>query len=126
MYTVEISQFFNARQGLKSPVREGDGLPPLVDSSGFKVIMRVGISFADDHLTSRGWFVDTDAAEKQVAECVNYLASQPWTQLFDFRPTFELVAKWAYEKLSNDITQLRYVELENATISVNTRYQAQQ
>lgn len=123
MYYVEISQSFSARQGLKSPVRKADGLPALITESGFDIRMSIGISFADDQLTSRGWFVDTDAVEKQVKQCVDYLASDTWTQLFDFRPTFELVAKWVYEELSKTIPQLQYVELENTTIAVKTQYQ---
>lgn len=125
MYCVEISQSFIARQGLRSPVREADGLPPLVGESGFSVEMRAGIEFAEGQLTSRGWFVDTDAVEKQIKQCADHLASDTWTGLFNFRPTFELVAKWAYEELSKTIPQLQYIELENKTITVKTRYTAE-
>lgn len=119
MYQVEISRSFKAKQGLKSPVRASDGLAPL--GSDFDAILKVGIIFQAEQLTERGWFVDTDAVEKQVAAISEYLASDTWTKLFDFRPTFELVSKWVADKL-HEIPQLEYVELENRTIPVKTRY----
>jgi hypothetical protein len=124
MYHLEISQVFQANQGLKSPVRAAEGLQPLTTS--FTVMINVGINFSDDQLTSRGWFVDTDAVERQLAHCADYLASDAWTQLFEFRPTFELVAKWTYDRLSKDIPQLQYVELDNKTIAVKTRYEGRE
>jgi hypothetical protein len=123
MYIVEVAQSFKARQGLGSPVRAADGLPPLDEGAGFSVTLRAGIKFADSQLTDQGWYVDTDAVEKAVKRCAIHLSSAPWTQLFDYRPTFELVAKWVYGKLEPDIPKLYYVELDNTTLAVKTRYQ---
>jgi hypothetical protein len=124
MYEIEVSQSFKANQGLKSPVRAAEGLAPITTGSNFEVVLRVGIQFQEDQLTARGWFVDTDAVEKQIEAIANYLAGTTWTELFEFRPTFELLAKWVYEKLSSDVPQLAYVELDNITLGVKTRYVA--
>jgi 6-pyruvoyltetrahydropterin/6-carboxytetrahydropterin synthase len=123
MYTVELYQSFNVRQGLKSPVRGLGGLPPLISEDGFDVTLRIGIKFSDSQLTDKGWFVDTDAVEKELEKCAQYLSSNTWTQLFEFRPTFELVARWVYNNIIKSYPQLAYVELENTTIAVRTRYQ---
>ncbi|HSX00890.1 MAG TPA: HD domain-containing protein, partial [Candidatus Saccharimonas sp.] len=106
--------------GLASPVRAADGQLPLPAGSTFEVMLRVGLG--DSRLSARGWFVDTDAAERPVQALAQHLASAAWTELFDFRPTFELVAKWTYDRLASDLPQLQYVELENRTIGVTTRY----
>ncbi len=121
-YTVEISKKFKARQGLKSPVLAARGLASSVPADGFEVILRVGIKFDEEQLTDRGWFVDTDAVETVLEEICKHLASDTWTKLFDFRPTFELVARWAYQELSPKILQLDYVEIENSTLKVKTIY----
>ena len=122
MFQIEIKKKFNAYQGLKSPVRNAKGLSSLVDDNGFSVTMTVGIQFEEAQLNERGWFVDTDAMDDVVDECVKYLASDKWTVLFEFRPTFELVAKWSFDNLAEKIPQLVYIELNNATIDVSTRY----
>lgn len=121
-YSLEITKKFKARQGLKSPVLAAKGLAPSAPADGFDVILRVGIVFEEGQLTERGWFVDTDAAETMMQEVRDHLASDTWTNLFDFRPTFELVARWAYGELKLKIGQLSYVELDNVTLGVNTRY----
>lgn len=123
MYQVEVAQQFKANQGLKSPIREAQGLAPVATGAKFDVMLRIGIRFGEDQLTARGWFVDTDAVEKQLGEVAAHLSRAAWTELFEFRPTFELVAQWAHEKLRPEIPQLAYVELENLTLSVKTRYQ---
>ena len=125
MFIVEITKSFQASQGLNSPVRASKGLSSLVPKEGFAVVIRAGIEFSNDQLNERGWFVDTDAVEDAVAECAAFLGSDKWTSLFDFRPTFELVSKWSFDKLNADIVQLRYIELENKTIGVRTRYTVQ-
>lgn len=122
MFTVEIAKQLHARQGLRSPVRAAKGLPGLVPQSGFSVIVRAGINFDDTQLNERGWFVDTDAVEAFIIEQCDYLAGNTWTELFEFRPTFEAVAKWLYEDLKAKVPQLNYIELENETINVKTRY----
>jgi 6-pyruvoyltetrahydropterin/6-carboxytetrahydropterin synthase len=125
MFSVEISKQFRATQGLPSPVREGQGLPGLVPEDGFTVVLRVGIAFADDQLTDKGWFVDTDAIDDKLVDCCTYLGSNTWTAIFNFRPTFELVTRWAYNMLEGDIPGLQYVALDNKTIGVSTRYTTQ-
>ena len=84
--------------------------------------MRAGFSFEDDQLGERGWFVDTDALDESVDRCVERLAGGAWPEIFDFRPSFENVAKWAFTDLAPSIPQLDYVELDNETIGVTTRY----
>nr|WP_271212789.1 6-carboxytetrahydropterin synthase [Rhodococcus wratislaviensis] len=122
MYSIESRRTFAAKQGLPSLVRTTKGLPPLVPASEFRLTMRVGFSFKDNQLGERGWFVDTDALDETVDRCVEHLTRGVWTDIFAFRPTFENVAKWAYEELATNIPQLAYVELDNETIGVTTRY----
>ncbi|WP_430336035.1 6-carboxytetrahydropterin synthase [Rhodococcus sp. ACT016] len=122
MFTIEIRRTFKAIQGLPAPVRENKNLPPLMPTDGFQVTMRVGLSFGDNQLGGRGWFVDTDALDDPIDYCVDHLTSRPWTETFPFRPSFENVARWTYDTLADDIPQLRYVELDNDTIGVLTRY----
>jgi hypothetical protein len=50
-------------------VRRSRALP----AEGFEVTMRVGLSFADDQLGDRGWFVDTDALGEAVDRWVQKL-----------------------------------------------------
>lgn len=50
------------------------------------------------------------------------LTERAWTESFSFRPTFENVAHWLCEMLVNEVPQLLYVELDNETIGVTTRY----
>ena len=123
VYTVVIQKTFTALQGLKSTVRALEGLPPLVKDEGFRVTLHVGISFADNQLKDAGWFVDTDASQRVVDECCARLSHDKWTNMFEFRPTVELVSRYIFQQLSNEIDQLSYVELENQTIGVRTRYQ---
>ena len=125
MYQVVISKALHARQGLKSPLRAIDGLASLVPKEGFRVTLSVAIEFRDSQVNERGWFVDTDAAEKTVASWAEYLGSDKWTNLFEFRPTFEKVAEASYQKLRKEIPQLSYVELDNQTINVKTRYKGE-
>ncbi|MDJ0105586.1 6-carboxytetrahydropterin synthase, partial [Rhodococcus erythropolis] len=107
---------------LPAPVRDAKNLPPLMPAEGFRVTMRVGFSFEDDQLGERGWFVDTDALDESVDRCAERLASGVWPEIFDFRPSFENVAKWSFTELASTIPQLTYVELDNETIGVATRY----
>jgi len=121
-YLVEIERLFTAVQGLPSPVRVQRGISPLVRGQGFDVALRVGVSFDDDQLSERGWFFDTDAAEEIIDSCCAHLSSDTWTGLFDFRPTFELVARHVFSRLVGGLAQLSYVELDNRTVGVKTRY----
>jgi 6-pyruvoyltetrahydropterin/6-carboxytetrahydropterin synthase len=122
MFEVIVSASFNARQGLKAPVRDQNGSPDIVPSEGFSVTARVSIAFEISQLNDRGWFVDTDAIEIELKQWTAYLSSGTWTSLFDFRPTFERVAELSYEKLRTKIPRLSYVELDNETLGVKTRY----
>ena len=119
-YVVEVEQQFHARQGLPSPVRAARGLPPL--TGGVTVILRAGVAFEDEQLTARGWFFDTDAATRTLEACCARLAGQVWTELFDFRPTFELVAREIFRELAESLPQLAYVELRDDTFGTTTRY----
>ncbi len=122
-YIVEVTNSFNARQGLRSPVRSNAGLASLPLENGFQVIMKVGVRFDDDQLTDNGWYIDTDALEQRLVGCANILSGDVWTELFDFRPTFEQVSRWLFKKLQSDVAQLSYVELENVTLGVTTIYE---
>lgn len=122
MFEVVVSYQFKADQGLKSPVRNAKNLPSVVPAEGFDTVLRVGIAFEDSQVNDRGWFVDTDAVELELNNWSAYLASDKWTNLFDFRPTYEQVARLSYETLRQKIPQLAYVELDNQTLDVKTRY----
>lgn len=122
MFEVVVSAKFKAAQGLKSPVRNDAGLPQTAPADGFNTVLRVGIAFDDSQINERGWFVDTDAVELELNAWAEHLASDKWTNLFDFRPTYEQVAKASYETLQPKIPQLAYVELDNKTLGVKTRY----
>jgi 6-pyruvoyltetrahydropterin/6-carboxytetrahydropterin synthase len=121
-FVVEVEHAFSAAQGLASPVRAERGLSPIPPGEGIPMILRIGVAFDDDQLTDRGWFFDTDAAAEVVEACCDNLAQRAWTELFDFRPTFELVARHAFHRLSDSVTQLAYVELRDQTFGVSTRY----
>ena len=121
-YSVEVSVPFVARQGLRSPVRAANAQAPAAPEQGFSVVLRAGVSFQEEQLNDRGWFVDTDAVETALQQCAKHLAGDSWTHLFDFRPTFELIARWAFRELEPAIPGLEYVTLENATLGVLTKY----
>lgn len=125
MYQVTISKKLRVRQGLDSPVRATAGLTSLVPDEGFEITLFAAIRFKTSQINERGWFVDTDAVEKTVTAWVEYLSSDKWTNLFEFRPTFEKVAEISYQKLSGEIPQLFYIELDNRTINVKTRYEGE-
>jgi hypothetical protein len=118
-YLVEMERSFRAVQGLPSPVRARRGAPA---AGAFDVVLRVGVAFGEEQLTGQGWFFDTDAADEVLDELSARLAGRPWTELFDFRPTFELVARHVHGELSGRLAPLSYVELGNRTLGVTTRY----
>jgi 6-pyruvoyltetrahydropterin/6-carboxytetrahydropterin synthase len=107
-FVVEVEREFRAVQGLASPVRAGRGLPLIAPGAGVPMLLRAGVAFGDEQLTESGWFFDTDAAGVVVQACCDDLARRAWTELFDFRPTVELVARratavtWAEALLSVD------------------------
>jgi hypothetical protein len=121
-FMVEVERQFEAIQGLPSMVRAERQLPPIPAGEGIRVVLKIGVAFTEDQLTERGWFFDTDIAAEVVQECCDDLARRAWTELFDFRPTFELVARHLYQQLSDRIAQLAYVELRDETFGATTRY----
>ncbi|MFI1992366.1 hypothetical protein [Actinoplanes sp. NPDC020271] len=52
-YTVEVERRFEARQGLQAAVRSA-----LPAGASVPVVLRVGITFDDEQLTDRGWFLE--------------------------------------------------------------------
>jgi len=121
-FVVEVERTFRAVQGLRSPVRARRGLSLISPGKGIDVVLRVGIAFADDQLTDEGRFVDTDLVAEQVQGCCDDLAERTWTELFDFPPTFELVARHVFDRLQTAIAGLAYVELKDKEFHMRTRY----
>ncbi|WP_433656167.1 6-carboxytetrahydropterin synthase [Nocardia sp. CA-128927] len=103
-------------------MRRARDVPTRSPGEPFAVELRVGFAFADDQLGDRGWFIDTDELDGVVDALVVELTADSWTEKFPFRPTSELVSRWAYEQLVNSIPQLSYVELTNLSLGVSTRY----
>jgi hypothetical protein len=121
-FEVEVERAFRAVQGLRSPVRARRGLSLISPAKGIDVVLRVGIAFSDDQLTDEGRFFDTDVVAEQIQACCDDLAERTWTELFDFPPTFELVARHVFDRLSAGIAGLAYVELRDKEFNVRTRY----
>ena len=120
-FVVEVEHRFRAVQGLRSPVRSRRGLPLLAPGAGVEVVVTAGVAFADDQLTERGWFFDTDAAAAELEHCCAALSARPWTEVLP-RPTFELVARHLFGVLAQRLPQLSYVELRDCDFGVTTRY----
>lgn len=121
-FVVEVRHRIRAAQGLPSPVRARRGLPPIASGAGVDLAVTAGVAFTDDQLTERGWFFDTDAAAEEIERCCAPLEARVWTDLFDFRPTFELVARHLFHQLAPSMPQLTFVELHDETFGVRTRY----
>ena len=121
-FVVEVERAFRAVQGLRSPVRARRGLSLISPAKGIDVVLRVGIAFGDDQLTDEGRFFDSDVVAERVQACCDDLAERTWTELFDFPPTFELVARHVFERLSSGIAGLAYVEFRDKEFNVRTRY----
>jgi hypothetical protein len=118
-YVVEIEHRVQITQGLPSPVRRAAGLASI---ASVPLLLTAGISFVEDQLTARGWFADTDALSSVVGACADHLGSAPWTSLFDFRPTFELVARSVFAELAPSIPQLAFVALRDEKFGTTTRF----
>jgi 6-pyruvoyltetrahydropterin/6-carboxytetrahydropterin synthase len=118
-FTVEVQRRFRARQGLKGAVRS-----VLASGSDVPVVLKIGVTFEDSQLTADGWFFDTDLVGDLLEKCCAELSGAPWTALFPFRPTFELVARHLYQRLSSQIRQLTFVELRDESFGTITRYHA--
>lgn len=121
-FVVEVRRRIKAVQGLPSPVRARRGLPPIAPGAGVDLVVTAAVAFADDQLTERGWFFDTDAATEELELCCARLEARVWTDLFEFRPTFELVARHLFHQLSPIMPQLAFVELHDETFGARTRY----
>ncbi len=124
-FVIEVSKKVTVKQGLLSPVKAKVAKETKTDKQPireFEIVVRAGVAFADKQLKKSGWFVDSDAFEQELQKRVDYLASDVWTTLFDFRPTFELVSQWLANELKPHVKQLEYVELENKTLGVVTQY----
>lgn len=121
-FVVEVQQRIRAVQGLPSPVRARRGLSPIAPGAGVDLVVTAGVAFADDQLTERGWFFDTDAAAEELGRCCAPLEARVWTDLFDFRPTLELVARHLFHQLAPSAPQLAFVELHDETFGTRTRY----
>ena len=118
-FEVIVEHAFRARQGLPGPVRAEQGLPPV---GAAEVVVRAGVRFDDEQLTSRGWFFDTDTAAAELRHSCADLDGPVWTEVFDFRPTFELVARELFHRLAPRLPQLTFVEIEDRTFGTRTRY----
>ncbi len=121
-YTLKLSKEFSAIQGLRSPIRDAKQLPSLQPQTGYEIVLIVGVEFDESQLGDRGWFVDTDSLESALDAVSVQLSGTKWTELFDFRPTFELVSRWIYQQLETTIPQLSYVELQNETLDITVKY----
>jgi hypothetical protein len=116
-FVVEVDRQFRVRQGLP-----GNGHARLAPGASIDLTVTVGVAFEDHQLDDLGRYFDTDAAAAQVDRACAGLATQPWTSLFDFRPTFELVARHLFGRLATQIPQLAFVELNDRSFSSRTRY----
>jgi 6-pyruvoyl tetrahydropterin synthase-like protein len=121
-FVVEVDRRFQVRPGLASPVRARSGHPLLEAGAAVELTVTVGVAFEDDQLDHLGRYFDTDAAADQVDRACADLAAHTWTELFDFRPTFELVARHLFERLAPGIPQLTFVQLHDETFGSRTRY----
>ena len=89
---------------------------------GRQIRLVVGITFEDNDLTERGIFVDADGVEEHLDQEVARLESAPWTQIFSFRPSMELVSRDSFHRLQPRIDNLAYVEFDDVQLGVLTRY----
>lgn len=131
-FVVEVVTGTKIKQGLLAPARgrpvktvsKAADEPKAISGhhDSFEIVIKVGVMFTDKQLKKSGIYVDSDDLQLLLQKQADYLASATWTDLFDFRPTFENVSKWLCETLKKDIKQLEYVELENKTLGVTTQY----
>ena len=121
-FTIEVEHRIRVLQGLSSPVRARRGLHTIPAGEGISLLVTAGVEFGDEQLTALGRFVDTDAVAEELENCCAGLEGRPWTELFPFRPTFELVARQLFGELAARVTQLAFVALRDETFGVSTRY----
>jgi 6-pyruvoyl-tetrahydropterin synthase len=116
-FVVEVDRRFPVRPGLA-----GRGKDRLAPGAPVQLTVTVGVEFEEEQLDHRGRFFDTDAAAELVDRACADLSARVWTELFDFRPTFELVARHLFTRLAEDIPQLAFVQLADETFGSRTRY----
>jgi hypothetical protein len=116
-FVVEVDRRFPVRQGLP-----GAGKARIEPGAAVELTVTVGVAFEDDQLDHLGRYFDTDDAADRIDAACAELTTHRWTELFDFRPTFELVARHLFERLTPEIPQLAYVQLHDETFGSRTRY----
>jgi 6-pyruvoyltetrahydropterin/6-carboxytetrahydropterin synthase len=121
-FVVEVDCRVRARPGLSSPVRARNGRSLLAPGAAIDITVTVGVAFQDDQLDHLGRYFDTDAAAEQLDRACADLSGRPWTELFDFRPTFELVARHLFDRLAPHLPQLAFVQLHDESFGSRTRY----
>jgi hypothetical protein len=121
-FVVEVDRHLRIRQGLSSPVRARHGRPLLEPGAAVDLTVTVGVAFEDDQLDHLGRYFDTDAAAEHLDQACADLAAHVWTDLFDFRPTYELVARHLFGRLASEIPQLAFVRLHDETFGSRTCY----
>jgi hypothetical protein len=121
-FVVEVDRPIQVRQGLSSPVRARTGQSLLEPGAVIDLTVTIGVAFEDDQLDHLGRYFDTDAVVDRLGRACADLEARPWTELFDFRPTFELVARRLFERLAAEIPQLAFVQLHDRSFGSRTRY----
>lgn len=123
-FTVTVARSASIKQGLLSPVRGAAGLRPLEmpDGPGRPLELRIGIEFDDPDLMDSGWFLDTDTVAQHLDLEARRLESAPWTEIFSFRPTMELVSRHLFQRLQVHVERLAYVELSDIELGIVTGY----
>ena len=130
-YVIELAQPVTIRQGSLTPAKkpaksksiQSAVVKPIeVPVKEYEIVLRVGIAFADKQLNKKGWFVDGEEFEAEVKKQAAYLASDVWSTLFNFPPTFEMVTQWVCEQITPLVKQVEYVEIENKTLGVVIQY----
>lgn len=66
--------------------------------------------------------LDSDVVAQHLDREVTVLESAPWTQIFTFRPTMELVCRHLFRRLQDVIDNLVFVELSDVELGVVTLY----
>jgi hypothetical protein len=121
-FVVEVDRHVRVKQGLPSPVRARTGEPRLEPGAAVELTVTIGVTFEDHQLDHLGRFFDTDAAAERLDQACAALTTHPWTTRFDFRPTFELVARHLFDRLAPEIPQLAFVQLHDRSFGSRTRY----
>lgn len=123
-HDLQVESTFRARQGLVSPARSAAGLPSLDEADGRPFVLRLGLTFTDEAVDNgAGRAVDGDTVRLLVHDMTSSLSAEPWTALFDFRPSLERVTRHVHDTLVTQLESLSYVEIVDATAGLTVRYQ---